>query len=149
MTASEGRTDRRPLLPTFAGRPDNGMPQSDTSPTLDARMKDGPRRNQGGVLAVEHADVAATLKAQRGKAGGGIGPEETLVPSQVPSHEVAPTMVANSGSHGYRPLDNEEPTLIAEVAARSRRATATTATRPLAATVPTISSCGRRRRSFV
>lgn len=47
---------------TFATSPDGSGAEVSVSPTADTRAKDGPRRNRGGVIALE--DVSLCLKAR-------------------------------------------------------------------------------------
>lgn len=48
--------------------------EQQVSGTIDRRSRNGPMQNQEASLI-----LANTLKGQRGKGGGGIGPEETLI----------------------------------------------------------------------
>lgn len=59
-------------MATYSTAPDGSGREDDLSPTIDARAKDGPRRNQGGtVIAVQAADdSAATLT--KGSANPGV-----------------------------------------------------------------------------
>lgn len=96
------------MVTAYASSSDHSAAEASVSPALDARAKDGPRRNQGGVIITEEDALAGTLKGQRGKGGGGIGPEETLVagthlagPEQTVVPDVAAPLEASDGHHGY------------------------------------------------
>lgn len=81
------------------------------APTLDARCKDGPRRNQLGIAVThavtghgQYADVPPTVRASGGDCGGG---SEALVSTfSLPAigvakeDEIASTMTKNQGSAG-------------------------------------------------
>src|SRR5438309_54731 len=48
---NDGQAGR--LVATYTTRPDGSGAEDDGTPTIDGRMKDGPRRNQGGTIIVE------------------------------------------------------------------------------------------------
>jgi C-5 cytosine-specific DNA methylase len=116
LTSSEGRTDRRPLLTTYTGRPDGGMPESDKSPAIDARMKDGPRRNQGGTLIVADEEAAPLSHGSNPNSNAAGRRREDDVNLVV--DEVAPTLKSRSASGGTgvggRTSDVEQPLVVEE-----------------------------------
>jgi hypothetical protein len=77
-----------------------------TSEGFDA-SEDGTGRGTPIVPVpnTEGQELAATLKGQRGKGGGGVGPEETLLPME------ATGFYSTGGTHGLHGNEGESPAL--------------------------------------
>jgi hypothetical protein len=58
------------------------------------------RDNEAYLAVVDEEPIANTLKANRGKGGGGIGPEETLVAERTSSSEGSPARTSPSPANG-------------------------------------------------
>ena len=58
------------------------------------------RDNEAYLAVVDEEPIANTLKANRGKGGGGIGPEETLVAERTSSSEASPARTSPSPENG-------------------------------------------------
>jgi site-specific DNA-cytosine methylase len=113
------RTDRQPLIAWDAR---NGLERDDETGTLQSHPRPGYSLNASPLVPDEaraltsHADrqdgtvdtyVAGTLKGQRGKGGGGIGPEETLVTAVTPEEAATLTSCGNAASHPNRRKEDD------------------------------------------
>ena len=102
---NDGQAGR--LVATYTTRPDGSGAEDDGTPTIDGRMKDGPRRNQGGTIIVEaeamnlrgreegarpELDDHASLRAADG------GSSRSYVLEQRAADETASTLT--KGGHG-------------------------------------------------
>lgn len=123
---NDGQAGR--LVATYTTRPDGSGSADDAVPTMDGRMKDGPRRNQGGTIIVEaeamnlrgrdegvrpELDDKASLRAADG------GSSRSYVLEQRAADETASTLT--KGGHndgvsypGRRKEDDENLVVVSE-----------------------------------
>ncbi len=108
--ASEDGTGRGTPLVPVAYEAKDGRALS-CSPTLDARLADGPRRNQGGVVAFHHNAQAAQLPtAERDTTiSDSLTPGDPCHPLAAGAH--APAIAFQSVDHGADASSELSPTI--------------------------------------
>lgn len=118
--SDKGRHDRGAFVAS-------GVRQTAQGTVLESDEQSPPLMGRGGSVGnnspMVYEDVSSTLKGQRGKGGGGIGPEETLIPEGpqafgIGSHagtaggEATNSSHASGGPTGMGITEEETPALV-------------------------------------